>query len=216
LLEDYDGPDDSSSLFWNFPVSEEILFFPQGGKRLRAYVAFRSETGVRRLSGKERIPDFLRACLAGGVPEAWLARARPAGPLAAFEGADSRVTQPVREGVALVGDAAACSDPVWGCGMSLTLRDARVLRDALFESPDWAAALPAYAAEHDRYYERLRTVEDWLTQIMFDVGPAADACRARVFAKMATQPDRFPDVVGRGPDVPVDERARRYYFAEDS
>jgi 2-polyprenyl-6-methoxyphenol hydroxylase-like FAD-dependent oxidoreductase len=215
LLEGYDGPDDASALFWNLEAAEESLVFPQGKGVLRAYMAYRSDTGVRRFSGKERIPDFLRAFHAAGVPEAWLARARAAGPLAAFEGADSRVDQPIREGVALIGDAAACSDPVWGCGMSLTFRDARALRDALVSSPDWDAAIHAYADEHDRYYARLRTVEDWLTQVQFDVGPEADARRARVFAKLAVEPERLPDVVGRGPDLDVGESARRRYFAEE-
>ncbi len=216
LLEDYDGPDESSSTFFDFSAGEQALLFPQGKGTLRAYVAFRSDTGVRRLSGKERIGDFLRVCKSCGVPADWLARVRPAGPLAAFEGADSHVPHPVREGVALIGDAAACSDPVWGCGMSLTLRDVRVLRDALLESPgDWSAAIHAYADEHDRYYTRLRTVEDWMTQVMFDVGPDADARRARLFAKSLADPDRLPDVVAKGPDMPVDEAARRRYFAED-
>ena len=215
LFEAYDGPDDASALFWNLPAAEEALLFPQGGGLLRAYMGFRSDTGVRRYSGKERIADFVRAYHAAGVPEAWLARARPAGPLAAFEGADSRVDRPIREGVALIGDAAACSDPVWGCGMSLTLRDVRVLRDALLASSDWDAAIGAYADEHDRYYARLRTVEDWLTQVQFDVGPEAEARRARVFAKLAREPERQPDLVGLGPDVDVGERARRRYFAEE-
>ena len=215
LFEDYEGPDDTSCLLWNLASAEESLLFPQGNGVLRAYMAYRSDTGVRRFSGKERVPDFVRACHAAGVPEAWLARARPAGPLAAFEGADSRVDQPIREGVALIGDAAACSDPVWGAGMSLTFRDARVLRDALLASADWEAAIHAYADEHDRYYARLRTVEDWLTQMQFELGPEADARRQRFFAKVAVEPDRLPDLVGRGPDVDVSERARRRYFAED-
>jgi 2-polyprenyl-6-methoxyphenol hydroxylase-like FAD-dependent oxidoreductase len=215
LLEDYDGPDESSATFFDFSVGEQTLLFPQGKGTLRAYVAFRSDTGVRRLSGKERIGDFLRVCHSCGVPKEWLARVRAAGPLAAFEGADSHVPHPVREGVALIGDAAACSDPVWGCGMSLTFRDARVLRDALVESSDWDAAIHRYADEHDRYYARLRTVEDWMTQVLFDVGPEADARRARLFAKSLSDPGRLPDVVGKGPDMPVDEDARRRYFAED-
>lgn len=215
LFEGYDGPDDASALFWNLAATEEALLFPQGKGVLRAYMAYRSDTGVRRYSGKDRIPDFVRSYHAAGVPLEWLARARPAGPLAAFEGADSRVDQPIREGIALIGDAAACSDPVWGCGMSLTLRDVRVLRDALLATSDWGAAIQAYADEHDRYYARLRTVEDWLTQMQFDVGPEADERRSRAFAKIALEPDRLPDVVGRGPDTDVDERARRRYFAED-
>ena len=215
LFEGYDGPDDASGLFWNLAAAEEALLFPQSKGVLRAYMAYRSDTGVRRFSGKDRIPDFVRAYHAAGVPEAWLARARPAGPLAAFEGADSRVEQPICEGIALIGDAAACSDPVWGCGMSLTFRDARVLRDALAATSDWDAAIHAYADEHDRYYARLRTVEDWLTQMQFDIGPEADARRQRFFARAAVEPDRLPDLVGFGPDVDVSESARRRYFAED-
>jgi 2-polyprenyl-6-methoxyphenol hydroxylase-like FAD-dependent oxidoreductase len=41
---------------------------------------------------------------------------------------------PYRRGVALVGDAAAVSDPSWGQGLSMTLRDVRVLRDQLLAS----------------------------------------------------------------------------------
>lgn len=207
LLEGYAGPDDASSVFWNLPASEESLLFPRRDGVLRAYVGFRSDTGVRRLSGKGRIPDFLRICRETGVPEAWLAKVQPAGPLAAFEGADSRVDHPYRDGVALVGDAAATSDPVWGCGMSLTLRDVRVLRDALAGSADWNAAGHAYAEEHDRYYARLRAVEDWMTRVFFDRGPEADARRGRVFARVLRDPNAIPDVVGRGPDVDVSEAA---------
>ncbi|HTO09875.1 MAG TPA: FAD-dependent monooxygenase [Myxococcota bacterium] len=215
LLEGYTGPDDASAAFWNFPVNEQALLFPRDQGVLRGYMAYRSDSGVTRFSGKERIPDFLAAFRAAGVPAEWLAGARAAGPLAGFEGADSRVTHPVREGVALVGDAAACSDPVWGCGMSLTLRDVRTLRDALAASQDWDAALHAYADEHDRYYDRLHTLEDWMTRIFFEPGPEAEALRGRVFAKAAADPGRVVDIVGRGPDQPVDEAARRYFFAED-
>lgn len=91
----------------------------------------------------------------------------------------------------------------------------RTLRDALLASSDWDAAIHAYADEHDRYYARLRTVEDWMTRVLFDVGPEADARRMRVFQRLATEPDRVPDVVGRGPDLDVSEAARRRYFAED-
>src|SRR5258705_420178 len=103
LFTDYDGPDDASSLLWNLASAEESLIFPQGKGVLRAYMAYRSDTGVRRYSGKERIADFVRACHAAGVPEAWLARARAARPLPAFERADSRLDPPIRAGVAPTG-----------------------------------------------------------------------------------------------------------------
>ena len=65
------------------------------------------------------------------------------------------MNHPYRDGVALLGDAAAASDPTHGQGLSLTLRDARVLRDHLLRSSDWDAAGNAYAVEHDGYTDRL-------------------------------------------------------------
>jgi len=216
LLDGYDGPDDTSSIFWNFAVGEQALFFPQGRRRLRAYVAFHANGDHGRLSGRGRIPAFLAACEAANVPADWLENTTPAGPLAAFSGADAFVPQPVRPGLALVGDAAASSDPTWGCGLSLTLRDVRVLSDALLASDDWDAAARAYAEEHDRYYGRLHTLEGWLSRGFFEVGPEADARRGRIFARAFTEPGRIPDVVARGPDSPCDEAARQRFFGEDA
>ena len=215
LFDGYKGPDDTSSLFWNFAAGEQALFFPQGGGRLRAYVAFQASTGTGRLSGRAHILDFLAACAAAQVPAAWLAGATPAGPLAAFQGADVRVPHPYRDGLVLLGDAAACSDPTWGCGLSLTLRGVRTLRDRLLASEDWAAAANDYAAEHDRYYERLHILEGWLGQAFFEVGSEADARRGRILGRALTEPGRIPDVVAQGPDAPCDEAARRRFFAED-
>jgi 2-polyprenyl-6-methoxyphenol hydroxylase-like FAD-dependent oxidoreductase len=65
----------------------------------------------------------------------------------------------------LIGDAAATSDPTWGQGLSLTLRDARVLRDALLTEHDWNAAGHAYASVHGFYYNKVRTTVSWFTQI---------------------------------------------------
>jgi hypothetical protein len=58
------------------------------------------------------------------------------------------------------GDAAAASDPTWAQGLSLTLRDVRVLRDQLLMNDDWEAA-HAYATEHDQYYGALHRIEGW-------------------------------------------------------
>jgi 2-polyprenyl-6-methoxyphenol hydroxylase-like FAD-dependent oxidoreductase len=215
LLDGYAGPDDTCSLFWNFAAGEQALFFPQGRQRLRAYVAFHANGDHGRLSGRGRIPAFLAACDAAQVPAAWLENATPAGPLAAFSGADMHVAHPARGGLVLVGDAAACSDPTWGCGLSLTLRDVRVLSERLLASDDWDAAAHAYAAAHDRYYERLHTLESWLSTGFFDVGPEADARRGRIFARAFAEPGRIPDIVARGPDSPCDEAARRRFFGED-
>ncbi len=215
LLDGFAGPDDVSTLFWNFAAGEQALLFPQGRERLRAYVAFHANGNPGRLSGSGHVPAFLAACHAAQVPAAWLERATPAGPLAAFSGADVYAPHPAREGIVLIGDAAASSDPTWGCGLSLTLRDVRVLSERLLASDDWDAAIHAYAEEHDRYYGRLHRIEGWLSQVFFDVGPEADARRNGVFARALADPRCIPDVVGQGPDAPCDEAARLRLFGAD-
>jgi 2-polyprenyl-6-methoxyphenol hydroxylase-like FAD-dependent oxidoreductase len=46
------------------------------------------------------------------------------------------VDHPYRDGLVLVGDAAAASDPTWGQGLSLTSRDVRVLAEKLLSAND--------------------------------------------------------------------------------
>ena len=68
------------------------------------------------------------------APAEFYSGARPVGSLAALSGANTWIDHPYREGVVLIGDAAAASDPTHGQGLQLTLRDARVLRDNLVAS----------------------------------------------------------------------------------
>ena len=81
-------------------------------------------------------------------------------------------------GVALIGDAAAASDPCWGCGLSLTLSEVRCLRDCLISESDWTKATERYAVEHDRYYGILRGLENWWAELLWTVGPLADGISA--------------------------------------
>jgi 2-polyprenyl-6-methoxyphenol hydroxylase-like FAD-dependent oxidoreductase len=178
------------------------------------YVSSRVEDGLR-LQGERDVPRFFQEAVASGMPGEFLEGAVAAGPLASFSGADCWVDHPYRSGVALIGDAAASSDPSWGQGLSMTLRDVRLLRDALLADDDWDAAGHAYAGEHDRYYGIVRTVEDWLTQMFFDVGPEADARRGKALGLIAGDATRQPDTLFSGPDHPVDESTRRRFFGED-
>jgi 2-polyprenyl-6-methoxyphenol hydroxylase-like FAD-dependent oxidoreductase len=116
--------------------------------------------------------------------------------------------------VALIGDAAACSDPTYGKGLSLTARDVRVLRDMLLRTADWDEAGHAFAETHDRYFGALHTLESWLTQMLMTTGPDADALRARALPLWQTDPSRVPDSYS-GPDWILDETARKRFFAED-
>jgi 2-polyprenyl-6-methoxyphenol hydroxylase-like FAD-dependent oxidoreductase len=126
------------------------------------------------------------------------------------------VDHPYKDGLALIGDAAGYTDPSWGQGLALTLRDVRELRDALAATDDWQAAGHAYAEAHDRSFGTIHTVDDWLTQFFYETGPEADARRARAFPLIAEDPSRAPDAGFSGPDgADLSEGARRRFFGEE-
>jgi 2-polyprenyl-6-methoxyphenol hydroxylase-like FAD-dependent oxidoreductase len=82
--------------------------------------------------------------------------------------------------VVLVGDAAATTDPTFGQGLSLALRDARTLRDELSKDSDWAEAASRYADQRGVYFRTCHTVEGWLRTLFLD--PSADAAALRAKA----------------------------------
>jgi 2-polyprenyl-6-methoxyphenol hydroxylase-like FAD-dependent oxidoreductase len=213
LLEGTNVPDDGA----HFCMGPGIATFwaPLGGRRSRTYFVYPGVAGRRGLTGKNKVAEFLQAVQSVGIPESWLAGAASIGPLAEFDGADKWVESPAKNGVALIGDAAASSDPSWGSGLSLTLLDVEHLANALRSNRDWNVALEQYAAEHDEYYGALHRILGWMTQLTWTPGPEADERRKRVFPRWAKDPTGFPDSVGLGPFGPSDETARRLVLGLD-
>jgi 2-polyprenyl-6-methoxyphenol hydroxylase-like FAD-dependent oxidoreductase len=207
LMEGTAIPEDSIHLAFNAGIATFLA--PLGGGRARTYFVYPGVAGRKGLSGKDKIREFVQLILETGVPEAWFASAQSIGPLAEFEGADRWVESPAKNGVALIGDAAASTDPSWGCGLSLSVTDVEHLSTALRGTPDWTAALARYAEEHDDYYGALHRVLGWMTELVWSSGPEADDRRARVFPRMLADPRGFPDAAGLGPFGPNDETARR-------
>jgi hypothetical protein len=82
-------------------------------------------------------------------------------------------------------------------------------------SDDWDKAGHEYAEERDRHFGAMRTVTRWLTQLNFEPGSTADARRARALPLIAREPNRMPDHLNSGPDLPVNESVRRRYFGEE-
>ncbi len=215
LFEEMRAPDDRSILLGNPFMQRMVVVFPQGQSRARAYFINRVDEGVR-LQGDNDVPRFVEECVKTGLPAAYFEGAKPAGPLATFPGLYEWVEHPYKDGVALIGDAACTSDPTWGQGLSLTVRGARALRDALLADDDWSRAGDAYAAEHARYWGTVRTVEQWFTDLFFETGQEADAVRNRVFPLVAQDPMRLNDCFLGGPEAhPADEASRRRFFGED-
>lgn len=138
----------------------QFLIFPQPGGRLRLY-GCASLGDTQRWAGPEGPQRFLETfarltCL----PDAnSFHAARVAGPCATFTAEDTWAETPFAEGVVLAGDAAGYNDPNIGQGLSLAMRDTRVLSDVLLGSKDWSpAALRPYGVERCERLRRQRRV----------------------------------------------------------
>jgi len=213
LLDKVRVPEDTALLVINSPLGQQAVIFPQGGGRARTYFCY--HCSHPRLQGTDSLPRYLEACTRVGMNPSFYESAVPAGPIAAFDGAEVWVDHPYHDGVALLGDAAAASDPSWGQGLAMTMRDVRLLRDQLLANADWDVAGHAYAAAHDRSSRATQMANTWYTQLFLETGAEADARRARALPLIAQDPTRDPDTLFCGPDVPLDEAVRKRFFAEE-
>ena len=144
-------------------------------------------------------------------------RARAVGPVAFFPGIDVYPDRIAGKVIVLVGDAAGANDPSQGQGISLAVRDARELRDLLLAG-DWQAAIDEFARRRPSWYAPLRAHAIWDGPLFTDVGPAADAARARQRRAAERDPWCFGygAIHALGPDgLPVTEDARRRYLGDD-
>jgi menaquinone-9 beta-reductase len=214
MFEGLSVAEDTGVVILSPGVQRMACMFPQGGGRARGYMFYGSHE-MDRLQGMDDDERFIDECVRSGMPPEFLKNARPQGPLASFDLTETWVEHPYRDGLALIGDAAGSTDPTWGQGLSLTMRDARVLAECLNGTNDFDAAGHAYAKAHDAYFKACVTVEDWLFEMFFALGPEADAKRARAMPKIAVDPMRVPDHGASGPDLPYDESVRRRFFGED-
>lgn len=214
LLSGVSARKDCGWFIFNPEVGLVGALVPQGRGRFRAYLGYPSSAGYR-LNGKDSIPLFLsESNRVAPLFGEFYSKAQDAGPLASFDGGDFWVEHPYRSGVALLGDAAGTTDPSFGQGMSLSLRDARTLRDALSSNSDWDAAGHRYAEQHDTYYQRCRTAAGWLRTIFQEQTSEAAARRQRALPLIAEDLTRVPDHLFGGPELPLDDATRARFFGE--
>jgi 2-polyprenyl-6-methoxyphenol hydroxylase-like FAD-dependent oxidoreductase len=180
LVEGADGwPADVQTIGSDGDV--HFLVFPQGGGRVRLYLGYPTEQ-PKRLAGAQGPRAFLDAfrlaCLPGSEH---LSGAQPAGPCSSYPNEDTWATTVARPGVVLIGDAAGSNDPIIGQGLSITLRDVRLVRDALLGDRDWSPRLfEPYAAERRERMRRLRFAASVVSTLQNEFGPAAEARRRQV------------------------------------
>ncbi len=159
LVEGLEGvPDDYDAMATD--EDKLLVLFHQGNGRARVYLC-PGLSGQHRFAGASGTERFLEACATSSYP--WgdaIASATPAGPCATYPGDDTWTAEPFAPGVVLIGDAAGHNDPVIGQGLSIALRDARIVRDLILDGARSPAAFAPYGTERMGRMERLRLMAD--------------------------------------------------------
>jgi 2-polyprenyl-6-methoxyphenol hydroxylase-like FAD-dependent oxidoreductase len=207
LLDGLDGvPDDFDVLAAE--GDRYFLLFHQGGGRARAYVCG-GLSGRHRFAGPEGTKRFLEACAVECYRwSAAVASGRPAGPCATYLGDDTWTATPFADRVVLVGDAAGHNDPIVGQGLSIAVRDARIVRDLVLNGAREATAFTSYGAERMQRMERLRLIADIVAAAQAEDADNRQARRAFAGERLARlDPEFFPLVIGlfTGPETILDE-----------
>jgi menaquinone-9 beta-reductase len=214
LLTGVATKDDTVTFLFNPDLGLVAGIVPQKEKKCRCYLGYPRNNGLV-VHGSNGLQSFLAELrkVSPMIRECY-DRVESAGPLATFDASETWVDHPYRDGVVLVGDAAGTSDPSFGQGMSLTLRDSRVLRDALLKHSDWNQAGHEYAREHDGYFQQTHKVCGWLRTLFQDPGAEAKALREKAMPKIAEDLTRVPDHLFSGPELPADETVRARFFGD--
>jgi len=187
-----------------------FVLFHQGGGRARVYLV-PGLSGRHRFSGRDGTARFLTACAQARTSYPWaeqVASGIPAGPCATYPGDDTRTDAPYAQGVVLVGDAAGHNDPIIGQGLSIALRDARIVRDLVLNGARDATGFAPYGEERLERMERLRFIADVIAVAQAEDADNTSARRTFVGQKMAAmEPEIFGVVVGAfaGPETVPDE-----------
>jgi 2-polyprenyl-6-methoxyphenol hydroxylase-like FAD-dependent oxidoreductase len=169
----------------------DLVFFvaPQSAGCARVYLMYPVEQR-RRFAGPTGWRAFLDSFPLPCMPASeGIRRATPAGPCATYPMHDTWTDRPLGEGLALIGDAAGYSDPHIGQGLSIALRDVRMLSDLLLTGDDWSpGALRPYAEEREERMRRLRFCNAVATTLRGEFGPEARERRRRAQARMQADP----------------------------
>ena len=180
-----------------------FLVFPQGDGRIRLYLGYPSDQ-PRRLTGSDAPRAFLDAFRLRSLDGCEsISNAQPAGPCSSYPNEDTWTDNVAVPGVVLIGDAAGSNDPIIGQGLSITLRDVRLVRDALLGEREWSPRLfEPYAAERRERMRRLRFAASIVSTLQNEFGPAAEARRQRVRERMLMDPSLMLPVMTTllGPD----------------
>jgi 2-polyprenyl-6-methoxyphenol hydroxylase-like FAD-dependent oxidoreductase len=185
-----------------------ILLFHQGAGRARLYICS-GVSGQHRFAGAEGTQRFLAAWNPTCYPHSEaVASSTPVGPCATYPGDDTWTDAPFADGIVLIGDAAGYNDPVIGQGLSISMRDARTVRDLILDGARTPGDFAPYASERLERMRRLRFIADVIGATEAEDADNRAARRAYVGQRMAVMdPEIFPLLTGgfTGPETVPDE-----------
>jgi 2-polyprenyl-6-methoxyphenol hydroxylase-like FAD-dependent oxidoreductase len=166
-----------------------FLIFPQGDDLVRLYACYQFADKAR-FDGPDRRAKLLAASRAlKCLPYAEaIAAATPVGPFNSYSNEDHWVDDPTCPGVVLIGDAAGHNDPILGQGLSIALRDVRLVSEILREAGAAGGApdFRPYVEERAERMRRLRITAQAVTRLRVEFGPEARERRRRVGRRLAS------------------------------
>jgi 2-polyprenyl-6-methoxyphenol hydroxylase-like FAD-dependent oxidoreductase len=163
--------------------------FPRANGRARLYL-LHDIAQKGRFTGPDRQAKFLTAFGFQCIPDsAMFGAARPVRPCAFHPMNDTWTDQPYAPGVVLIGDAAGWNDPIIGQGLSIALRDVRIVSDLLRGGSDWSTAtFASYGEERQERMRLLRLSARITTDLVATFTPAGAARRRAYEAIWQTDP----------------------------
>ncbi len=180
---------------------EDVAFFifPRRSGCTRVYLFWDKRTPGRS-SGRDagdRILQRLATLTCFPAAEIFF-EARPRPGWASFPMEDTWCERPYVQGGVLIGDAAGYSDPIIGQGLTVAVRDARLVGDALLGEPRWSPDLfEPYARERAERMRRLRATAEAMIRLRADFTPDGHRRRNAAFARFAADPAaRMPIAAG--------------------
>jgi 2-polyprenyl-6-methoxyphenol hydroxylase-like FAD-dependent oxidoreductase len=168
-----------------------FLVFPQGGDRVRLYLCydFADKALYAGADRRQKLIDTFAGlrCL----PQAgMIAASRPIGPFNSYSNEDHWVEDPTAPGVVLIGDAAGHNDPITGQGLSIALRDVRLVSEIILAGKYDRSSFRPYVEERLERMRRLRITARYVATLRAEFGEEARRRRGRALRRVFV--DKMP------------------------
>lgn len=171
-----------------------FLLFPRQDGRARLYLLWdkRMPSRFAGADGGKRMLE--RMATVEGLPDPGMFRQAQALPgCASYPMKDTWCDRPYVEGAVLIGDAAGYNDPIIGQGLSIAVRDVRLVAEALLGEAQWSEGVfEPYAVERRERMRRLRATAETATRLRADFTPDGLPSQACCLRSVCGGPDGAP------------------------